>query len=88
MKRGIVLEKGEVRFLIIGSSPYGQYNEFYNLCGLYSIDPINEIKLEIEKNKNKYDICILLSHCGMREDTEIANSIEDIDIIINGHSHI
>lgn len=88
VKRNIILEKVRVRFLIIGTSPYGEYNEFYNLCGLHSTDAINEVKKELEENKNKYDISILLSHCGMREDTEIANSVDGIDIIINGHSHI
>jgi 2',3'-cyclic-nucleotide 2'-phosphodiesterase (5'-nucleotidase family) len=88
VKRSIIIEKGGVKFLIIGTSPYGTYNEFYSLLNMHSTDAVKEIKNEISNNIGKYDICILLSHCGMREDTEIANTIEGIDIIINGHSHI
>lgn len=86
--RSIVIERGGIRFLIIGSSPYGSYNEFYNMLNLHTTDGLQEIRKEIEANKGTYDLCILLSHCGMREDTEIACSIDGIDIIINGHSHI
>jgi 5'-nucleotidase len=88
VKRSIILERGGVRFLIIGSSPFGSYNQFYSLLHMHSTEAYDEIKLELDRNKGKYDLCILLSHCGMREDTEIANTIEGVDIIINGHSHI
>lgn len=88
IRRSIIIERGGIKFLIIGSSPYGSYNEFYSLLNMHSTDAKEEIKKELESNKGFYDICILLSHCGMREDTEIANSIEGIDIIVNGHSHI
>jgi 5'-nucleotidase len=32
-------------------------------------------------------IVILLSHCGLSVDREIARSVPDIDIIVGGHSH-
>lgn len=43
---------------------------------------------ELEDNKGKYDISILLSHAGMREDREFSETMKGIDIIVNGHSHI
>lgn len=88
IQRSVIIQRSGIRFLIIGTSPYGSYNEFNNLLNMHSTDAISEIKKEICLNKGKYDLCILLSHCGMREDTEIANSVQGIDIIINGHSHI
>jgi 2',3'-cyclic-nucleotide 2'-phosphodiesterase (5'-nucleotidase family) len=88
VKRSMIIEKGGIRILVIGSSPYGSYNQFYNLLNMQSTDVAIEVRKEIISNKGKYDLCILLSHCGMREDTEIANHVEGIDIIINGHSHI
>jgi 5'-nucleotidase len=88
VKRSIIIVKANVRFLIIGTSPFGSCNQFYNLLKMNSTSVFDEIKEEMDINKGKYDICILLSHCGMREDTEIANIIDGIDIIINGHSHI
>lgn len=88
VESSIIIERGGVRFLVIGSSPYGTYNEFYNLSGLHTTDAIKEISYVLMLNRGKFDVCILLSHCGMKEDTEIANTLTEIDFIINGHSHI
>lgn len=87
VKRSIVILKGGVRFLIIGASPFGIMNQFLILANMFATDPREEIKKEMEANKGKYDICILLSHCGIKFDMEIASEIEGIDIIIGGHSH-
>lgn len=86
LKRSIILEKGGIRFLIIGTSPL--LNEFFTLLNLYAANPKDEIKQELEANKGKYDICILLSHSGMNLDIEIAETFKEIDVIIGGHSHI
>lgn len=85
VKRSIIINKSGVRFLIIGTSP--NFKTFLNLLGMNSIDYKEQIEKEISDNKGKYDICILLSHLGLIEDTDIANTMEGIDIIIDGHSH-
>lgn len=86
IKRSIILERGGVRFLIIGTSPL--LNVFYALSGLGTMDYKEAIEREIGENKGNYDIAILLSHLGLREDRGIAETIEGIDIIIGGHSHV
>lgn len=80
-----IIEKSKVKFLVIGTSPV--FNEFYPLLGLGIIDYKNAIMNEINHNKGKYDVCILLSHLGLVEDTDIAETMDGIDIIIDGHSH-
>ena len=85
VKRSIIINKSGVRFLIIGTSPH--FKTFLNLLGMYSLDYKDQIKKELNDNKGKYDVCILLSHLGLIEDTDIANTMEGIDIIIDGHSH-
>ncbi len=85
LKRSIILERGGLRFLIIGATP--PLNEFFSLHNMYASNPIEEIRREIKNNNGKYDICILLSHLGIKEDRVIAETIEDIHIIIGGHSH-
>lgn len=55
---------------------------------MYGENQEKEIKAELENNKGKYDIAILLSHAGMREDKEFCETIKGIDVIIGGHSHI
>lgn len=86
LNRSIIVEKAGLKFLIIGTSP--RYNEFFSLLGMHASDHIEGIKDELEKNIGKYDISILLSHSGMREDTELAENVGGIDVIIGGHSHI
>lgn len=86
VKKSIIIEKGGVRFLIIGTSP--NYDVFFNLMGMDTLNYKEAIQKEIEDNAGKYDICILLSHLGLREDKDIAETMEGIDIIIDGHSHI
>ncbi|SHI47056.1 bifunctional metallophosphatase/5'-nucleotidase [Lutispora thermophila] len=85
LKKSIIIDRGGLRFLIIGASP--QYNEFFSLLNMHATDYMEEIKQELEENRGKYDISILLSHLGIKEDTEIAQNIDEIDIIIGGHSH-
>lgn len=86
LKRSIIINRGGIRFLIIGTSP--QYNEFFSLLNMHAADYIEEINKELKENRDKYDISILLSHSGMKEDTEFAQSIGGVDIIIGGHSHL
>lgn len=85
VKRSIIINKSGVRFLIIGTSP--NFKTFFHLLGMDTLDYKEQIKKELRGNEGKYDVCILLSHLGLIEDTDIANTMEGIDIIIDGHSH-
>lgn len=85
VRRSVFLKKKGIRFLVIGVTP--PFNEFFSLLQMNAFEPSIEIKKEIESNKGKYDICILLSHLGITTDMKLAEQIEHIDIIIGGHSH-
>lgn len=88
LKKSIISEVNNVRFLIIGVSPFYQsYNEFYNLYDLKAIEPYEIIKNEIKVYQGQYDFVILLSHLGLETDLLIPQKIENIDLIISGHSH-
>ena len=85
VKKSIILHKDNLRILIIGTSPdLGPFNE---LMGFELKDHLEAIKKEIILNKDKYDLCIVLSHLGMDHDRKIAE-IEEVNIIIGGHFHI
>lgn len=63
-----------------------------NVTGLTFNDPIEVSKKMVEELKNKADIIIALSHIGLDKSSvittdKIAESVEGIDIIIDGHSH-
>lgn len=42
---------------------------------------------EIERNKGKYDLCILLNHVGTFADDELAEEIPELDVILSAHDH-
>lgn len=94
LKKSIIIEKMNIKFLIIGLAPYynqkgraGAYNSFFSNGNLLTTNPYVAIEKELEKNKNKYDFCILLSHSGFWMDKFFLEKYNDIDLILGGHSH-
>ncbi|MEK4523809.1 5'-nucleotidase C-terminal domain-containing protein [Psychrobacillus sp. FSL W7-1457] len=83
--KSIILEKNGLRLLITGSSP--DMSVFNDGLGIHMHDYTNAIREEIQRNKGKYDVCILLSHVGTFADEPLANEIKEIDIIISAHDH-
>ena len=88
IKPFIIKEVDGVRFLIIGISPYYiTYNHYYNCYGTDVKEPHQIIRNIIKENKGKYDFVLLLSHLGLKTDIMLTQSINNIDIIVAGHSH-
>lgn len=86
VKKSFILNKNNLRILIIGASP--DLGVFNDLNGLAFKDYIEVVKEEIRVNSGKYDLCIVLSHLGMDKDKDIAMNVQGIDVIIGGHFHI
>ncbi|MBR5317766.1 MAG: bifunctional metallophosphatase/5'-nucleotidase [Lachnospiraceae bacterium] len=94
IQSSMILERGNKRFLIIGTSPYysdklqpSSYNVFFEMGNLKTQEPIEEIKKEIEKQKGNYDFCILLSHSGLLVDEWMLEQLPQVDLCLGGHSH-
>lgn len=88
IKPFIIKEVDGIRFLIIGISPYYiTYNHYYNCYGINAKEPHQIIRNIIKENKGKYDFVLLLSHLGLKTDIMLTQSINNIDIIVAGHSH-
>jgi len=90
----LIIEKANIRFLVIGVSPYysinltpNKYNTFFAMGNITTLEPVELIRQEIAKNQTKYDICILLSHSGFKAEEYILNQIPEIDLCLGGHSH-
>lgn len=87
-EKSIVLSRGTKKIGIIGvltaETPHLSRPGNVNF-----LDEIKSIKSEIVKLKEKrVDIIIVLSHCGLKFDRQIAQEIgEDIHVIVGGHSH-
>ena len=63
-----------------------------NVEGLVFADPVKEAKSMVAELQGKTDMIIFLSHLGMDESStdtskKVAQEVEGIDLIIDGHSH-
>ncbi|CAG7607931.1 Trifunctional nucleotide phosphoesterase protein YfkN [Paenibacillus solanacearum] len=58
-----------------------------NVKGIAFKDPIETAKAMVAELQGKGEHIILLSHCGIEEDREIAKQVPGIELIIGGHSH-
>jgi 2',3'-cyclic-nucleotide 2'-phosphodiesterase (5'-nucleotidase family) len=85
LKKSIIIQRGGVRFLIIGISP--GFTDFLPLMGMNATDTPESIQKEIEDHRGQYDISILLSHVGYKYDLKLAQELRGLNIIIGGHSH-
>ena len=84
VKPYIIKEFDGEKYLIIGVTTSSLAN-LSNTSYVTVTSPIDEIKKII--NKEKYDYLIILSHCGLDEDKQIAHAIPEIDLILGGHNH-
>ncbi|KAL4713020.1 hypothetical protein ACJJTC_014654 [Scirpophaga incertulas] len=87
-KPSIIIERKDKKIGIIGVI-ISTTNELATTGKLRFTDEIEAVRLEAEKLNNEgVDIIIVLSHCGLEVDREIAmKGGPHIDIIVGGHSH-
>jgi 5'-nucleotidase len=81
----LMLEKSGIRIGLIGLT--APFNEYYELLGWNAADPMDTVKLEVERMRREVDVIIVLSHLGLRQDERMAASVEGIDLILGGHTH-
>ena len=91
----IIKEVAGVKIGIFGlSTPETAYKTNpNNVKGIVFADPVESAKKQVKELKEKgADVIIALAHIGIDESsdivsTTIANEVEGIDVIIDGHSH-
>ncbi|TKD71384.1 bifunctional metallophosphatase/5'-nucleotidase [Pseudalkalibacillus hwajinpoensis] len=86
VRSSIILHKNGLRILLTGASP--DLQEFNDLMGFQINDYKESIRKEITKYQNEYDICIVLNHIGTEADIELAEAIDEIDLILSAHDHV
>lgn len=86
-KNSHVIEVGNRKIGVIGFlTPSTKYSSHPGKVEFF--DEVESIRREIEILKTqKVDIFIGLGHSGYDRELEIAQQVEDLDIIIGGHSH-
>jgi 2',3'-cyclic-nucleotide 2'-phosphodiesterase (5'-nucleotidase family) len=86
LKDYAVIQRFGLKILILGVT--AAYNRFYNLFGLYTSDPKEELQKTLTQlNLEEYDLIILLSHLGIDDDKQLAQEFPQLNLIIGGHSH-
>ena len=86
VKSSTIIHKNGLRILITGASP--DLQEFNDLMGFQILDYKEAIRDEIKKHSDKYDVCIVLNHIGTEADIELAEAIDEIDVILSAHDHV
>jgi 2',3'-cyclic-nucleotide 2'-phosphodiesterase (5'-nucleotidase family) len=86
--RQIDIQKGPVKIAIISVTDpdvFALYPE--KVTSELTIFPVNDtLSSLIRSNKGKYDLLVLLSHCGNDVDEVLAKNFPEIDVIVGGHS--
>ncbi|SDH61872.1 2',3'-cyclic-nucleotide 2'-phosphodiesterase/5'-or 3'-nucleotidase, 5'-nucleotidase family [Alteribacillus persepolensis] len=81
----IIQTKEGVRIGMIGVTV--AFYPFYKELGWDIKDPMEVLPALLEEVKQKSDIIILLSHLGYPQDEQVAETFEDIDVILGAHTH-
>jgi len=74
---------------VIGLTPHplkGLVNP-HNLDEYNTYDPAEAVNNTVEKIDPATDLIIVLSHLGINADRELAGKVNNVDIIVGGHSH-
>lgn len=94
LKPWTIIEREGVKFAFFGlSTPETSYKTNpKNVEGLTFSDPVQEAENMVKELKEKADVIICVSHLGLDDASEItsrliAEKVEGIDLIIDGHSH-
>jgi 5'-nucleotidase len=81
----LTMERSGIRIGLLGIT--APFNDFYKLLGWKALDPMESVKKEVERLRQKVDLLIVLSHLGLRQDERLAAAVEGIDLILGGHTH-
>ncbi|HEX4744699.1 MAG TPA: bifunctional UDP-sugar hydrolase/5'-nucleotidase [Candidatus Limnocylindria bacterium] len=59
-----------------------------SISGWTFLPAIDAVRRYIAEVRAQADIIVVLSHAGVDEDSELAQAVPDIDVIVGGHTHL
>lgn len=85
----VILQRGNLRIGIIGvmSQQLYQLVNQNNLTGLKVLSPTETLQKYVDELFPKTDVIIALTHQGFDEDSTTATQVNNLNIIVGGHSH-
>ena len=89
LKPYVIRRAGDVRIGIIGAVGADLFSSVLreNVQKLSILDPVQEIRRNVALLRDSCDILVVLTHAGFREDSLLATELQEVDVIIGGHSH-
>ncbi len=88
IKSSVILERNGRKIGIIGALTQDVKIETIHAKEIKLLPLLQTIQAEVDNlKKQQVDIIILLSHIGFNNDKSIAQQINDIDVIVGGHTH-
>ncbi len=88
IKPYVIIEKNGLKIAVIGIDTPQTTSDNPKLLKDITIDePAAVLKHYAVELRSGVDLIIALTHIGYNEDLKLASEIEDVDIIIGGHSH-
>jgi len=85
LKPHVILERGGVRFGILGLTDPGT-EELAERDKATLLDPVQVARQYVPELRDKVDILIVLSSLGLEEDKALAAAVPGIDIIVGGNT--
>lgn len=84
-----ILKRNNIKIGVIGLTTKNLTNLVSKKCleNIRVKDVVSTAKYWIDKIDPETDLIILLTHQGLRQDSILASSVSNADIIIGGHSH-
>ncbi len=84
-----IFERGGLKIGVIGIILQGLSHEVNqnNLVGIKVLSPVETTQKYIDELKPKTDIIIALTHEGVQDDSELAENVSGLSVIVGGHSH-
>ena len=84
-----IVKKGKIDIVIIGTVFESLKSSVIpaNVEGLKILNQVEEIQKYVNEVKDKVDLIVVLSHSGFHEDSTMAERLNEVDVIIGGHSH-
>jgi 5'-nucleotidase len=81
---------GTVRVGVIGLTYPGTpaINKPANVRGLRFLGGVEAVRTYLPEVRRQADVVIVLSHLGIDGDQQLAESVDGIDLIVGGHTHI
>ncbi len=84
-----IYQKGDVKIAVIGLVYESLKSSVIpaNVRGLKILNQEKTVRKYVKEVEDKSDLIVVLSHSGFYSDSTLAENLDEVDVIVGGHSH-